>query len=424
LIGNQALNNRLNSQRNKAIILNLVRMYPGLSRARLAKLLNLSRTAITDLVGDLLEQKLVVEAGSSQSDRGRKPVQLTIAPRRHFFLVIHIGGEHIRIAAVDLNCDILAVSIEKSRIDQPLERNLAALAQASEATLKNAGLDWDRIHAIGCGISAHVDSRLGQVQYSENIPGWDNVPLAELFRERYGKPCYATTARHLLILAERYYGKGRGVQNFLYLNIEVGIAMGIFAGGSLYGGAKGGAGEIGHIPVVSGGPLCNCGKTGCLERMASATNIAQAVQEALRAGTRSLLQKDFRRDPARITPEAVARAAGMGDLLASNILREAGAHIGKILVGCVQLLNPELIVMGGPIFKGGPALLEFIKESMKNQCLPFIASGLRIETSDLDYDRSFFIGGLILISERHWLPEVPISEHESLLSEYSMALRA
>jgi predicted NBD/HSP70 family sugar kinase len=114
----------------------------------------------------------------------------------------------------------------------------------------------------------------------------------------------------------------------------------------------------------------------------------------------------------------------MGDLLASNILREAGAHIGKILVGCVQLLNPELIVMGGPIFKGGPALLEFIKESMKNQCLPFIASGLRIETSDLDYDRSFFIGGLILISERHWLPEVPISEHESLLSEYSMALRA
>lgn len=423
MIGNQALNNRLNSQRNKAIILNLVRMYPGLSRARLAKLLNLSRTAITDLVGDLLDQKLIVEAGASQSDRGRRPVQLTIAPRRHFFLVIHIGGEHIRIAAVDLNCDILAVDIEKTLKDQPLERNLIALDQAIEKTLQKAALDWDRIQAIGCGISAHVDSRLGQVQYSENIPGWDNIPLAELFRERYGKPCYATTARHLLILAERYYGKGRGVQNFLYLNIEVGIALGIFTAGTLYGGAHGGAGEIGHIPVVSGGPLCNCGKTGCLERMASATNIALMVQEALRAGTRSILQKDFQQDPSCITPEAVAEAAGRGDLLALNILREAGGHIGKILVGCVQLLNPELIVMGGPIFKGGAALLESIKESMKGQCLPFITSGLRIEISDLDYDRSFFIGGLILISERHWLPDVQDSELKALLSEYASLLR-
>ena len=371
MIGNQALNNRLNSQRNKSIILNIIRMYPGIPRARLAKILNLSRTAITDLVGDLLDQKLITEAGASQSQRGRRPVKLKIAPREHFFLVIHIGGEHIRIAVADLNSDILAVDIEKLPKDKSLEQNLKIIDHAAQKTLRNAGLDWDRIQAIGCGISAHVDSTQGVVQYSENIPCWDNVPIAQVFKERYGKPCYVSTARHLLILAEKYYGKGRGCQNFIYLNVEVGIGLGIFAGGSLYQGANGGAGEIGHIPVVSPGPLCNCGKTGCLERMASATNITETTKQALQAGTRSLLQERFQQDPANVTPEAIAEAAGKGDLLTSNILREAGTHIGKILVGCVQLLNPELIVMGGPIFKGGPVLLEFIKEKHE-QSMPAI----------------------------------------------------
>lgn len=417
-----ALNLRLNSQKTRSTILNLVRLYPGISRARLAQILGMSRTAITDFVDHLIEQRLLAEDGASQTGRGRKPIRLKIAAGEHFFQVIYISGDKIRVASLDFCGDILSSDIQALHSQASLEDRLNQLDRSLQRTRKEAGLKSDQIEAIGCGIASHVDVAKGMVLYSENIPGWDGLPLRQILADRYGIPCYLETGRRLLTLAEKYYGKARTAENFIYLNVDVGISLGVFAGTSLYHGACGGAGEIGHVQVLPEGPLCNCGKLGCLERMASASNIVQEVRQALREGTRSLLRDDYVRAPESITPESIANAAAQGDVLALRIIGNAGEFIGKVLASSIQTLNPEMLVMGGPIFRQGSALFDQIQRSLRERLLPYIMDALKIEVSSLDYDTSFFLGGLVLISETHWQPQIASPAMKSLVETTSIAL--
>ena len=415
---NSVLNNRLNSQRNKSVILNLVRMCPGIPRARIAKLLNLSPTAITDLVNDLLDQNLVTEGGSSESKRGRRPVKLEISKGKHFFLTVHFDAKSLRAAVMDLNGDILGYSIKKGNIDDPLDSRMETLNKSFTEALENSGIGWDKIQAIGCGISEYVDPLKGLVPFGENIPSLQDVPIKEIIEKKYGIPCYVNSSPHLLALAEKYYGKARGVRNFVYLNVGEGISLGIFAGGSLYLGENGAAGEIGHIPVVADGPQCNCGKVGCLESVASSSKITEFVLSSLNSGVRSSLKEKYLVDPKSITAEDIAVAAENGDLLAYNAIRKTAGYIAKVLVSVLQVLNPEMLIMGGPLFRGGEVLLKNIENEIKHDLLPYISNNLKIEVSALDYDRSFLLGALIVISEKHWAPDMSSMESEKLAEEF------
>ena len=393
-------------------------MCPGIPRARIAKLLNLSPTAITDLVNDLMELNLVIEGGSTESKRGRRPVKLEIAKGKHFFLTVHLDAKNLRAAVMDLNGEILGYSIKKGNIDDPLDIRLEILNNSFNEALEKSGINWDQIGAIGCGISEYVDPLKGLVPFGENIPSLQDVPIKDVIEKRYGKPCYVNSSPHLLALAEKYYGKARGVRNFIYLNVGEGISLGIFTDGMLYLGENGAAGEIGHIPVVADGPQCNCGKEGCLESVASSGKITEFVLDSLKNGVRSSLREKYLQDPKSISPEDISFAAEQGDLLAYSAIRRTANYISKVLVSVLQTLNPEMLIMGGPLFRGGDILLKHIENEIKHDLLPYISNNLKIEVSALDYDKSFLLGALIIISERHWAPDMASMESEILAEEF------
>lgn len=401
----RALNNRLNAQRNKVFVLNFIRTYPGITRAEVSKGLELSTSAVSDIVDDLIQQRLVEESDRSKSRRGRRPRALSVSRGNHFFLSIDIGAENLRVAVMDFSADILSLRRAKTAEFKSAENTIVAVRQLAQEAFKQAGLDCDRIEAIGCGISGCVEPKKGMVIYCPNIPHWNRFPLRSRLQETFRKPCYIEDSTPLKALAERYYGKERGVDNCLYLGFGVGIALGIFIHGSLYRGGCGGAGEIGHIPVVKNGKQCKCGNFGCLETVASGPIIIDQIRDALTMGVQSTLQQLFQQNDGRIGVENILVAVNSGDRLVCNTIRQAGEYLGNAMAAAVNMFNPDLVVLGGPWFRMGELIVKPIEEAIHTQTLPHIADNVRIELSELDDDQSTLIGGLALISESHWLPK-------------------
>lgn len=405
------LNHRQNYQRNKVTILSLVRRNPGISRVDIAKRLNLSTATITLIMETLTQQGLIVEQGVAEDTlRGRKPIRLTIASRTHFFLTIDIGAENIRVAVMDLAAEVLTLEKCKTHGLATPEKQLEAVQTLAKRAVQQAGLKWTDIEAVSCGISGFVDPVEGMVHACPNIPGWQNTPLRDHLERMFKKPCFIEDSTPLKTLAESYEGKGRASDNFVYLNLGVGISLGIVINGSLYRGVSGGAGEIGHIPILGNGRPCKCGNIGCLETVASGPRIVETLREALRNGAKSSLQEIERQQPGGATLQDLANAVQQQDRLALKIVREVGEQIGRVAASVGMCLNPEMFILGGPVAKLGDVFTETIKSVIQQQTFPHIGRHLHVDVSNLDDDKATLIGGLILIAENHWNP---VSERKS-----------
>lgn len=397
----KALNIRSNCQRNKVTILNLIRMNPGISRSEISEVLDLTPPTITEIVRNLKEQDFIAEEGLSKAKRGRKPIRLKLKGGKHFFLSIEIETRFLRAAVLDWNSEILALEESTTTKYEDPFFQIESVYELAEKAVKEAGLSWENIEAVACGTSQSINPADGVVFFSANKMGWNNLNLHEKLQQRFGKPCYVEDRTPLRTLAEKYYGKAKDEANFIYLGVGSGIALGIVIGGSLYRGERGGSGEIGHIPLVGNDLRCMCGNSGCLETVASVPRIVEAVNRDLGIGVQSLLQGENKGDTNGISIDDIVRVAREGDRLVINIIREIGEKIGRVLAASVTVLNPGLIVIGGPSGLG-ELLKDPILVALETQTLPQIFDSIRLEVSELPIERASLIGGLILIAERHW----------------------
>ena len=391
-----------NSQQNRTTVLNMIRMNPGISRSEISEILKLTPPTITDITRILKENKLIKEEGVASTKRGRKPIRLKIQRRTHFFLVLEIDAATLRVAVIDWNAEILELEEAKTVNYENPQDQLDAVYEMSKRVTDRAGLTWDQIEAVACGSSESVDPVAGVVFLASELRQWDRLPLRQLIQERFQKPCYLEDRTPLKALAEKYYGKARNVSDFIHLGMGLGIAVGIVINGSLYRGARGGTGEIGHVPVVGNDRRCICGNSGCLETIASVPRIVESVIKDLESGVRSSLQPKFQDDRQTLSVKDIVQAARDHDRLASSIVHQAAEHIGRVLAATVTVLDPELVVLGGTS-NIGTLLREPITQVLKNQTLPHVANQLRIEVSDLPHETSSLIGALVLIAENHWV---------------------
>ena len=248
-----SLNNRMNCQRNKVLLLNKIRLMPGISRKQLSQELRRTPATISEIVGELIAQELICEEGVTPSIRGRKPIRLNIKDRQHYFLALDIDSEKFRVAVMDFNADILEMGTGRITDYQGLENRLDAVHRMAMGLLQQYGLQWDQIEAVGCAIAAYVHPQEHYAFYSANLPEWEDLPIRRIFEEKFQLPCYIDDRSAIISLAEKYYGVARGVGNFIFLSLAIGIAMKIYVDGNLYRGVNGSAGHIGHFPVVEEG---------------------------------------------------------------------------------------------------------------------------------------------------------------------------
>jgi glucokinase len=211
--------------------------------------------------------------------------------------------------------------------------------------------------AVGAGVAGLIDSNEGVLRFSPNV-SWRDLPIAPRIREALGLPCQLDNDANVAAWGEWRFGAGRGYRHMLLVTLGTGIGGGIVAGRRLFRGAHGFGGEIGHIIVEPDGPLCGCGNRGCWEQMASGHAIGRLGREAAHEHPDSLLTELAGGDPEAVTGVVVTDAAHRGDAVANGVLHEVGRRLGEGIAGLINVLDPQVVVVGGGAVEAGDALLE------------------------------------------------------------------
>jgi glucokinase len=251
------------------------------------------------------------------------------------------------------------------------EEGFAAVTSALDALLKRNTAGDRAEFPIGICAPGPLDPRTGVVLNPPNVPCWRDFPLAEEIERRYGLRARVDNDANAAALAETLWGAGRGFGNVFYGCIGTGIGAGIIFDGRIFHGRTGSAAEGGHVSIDFRGPRCNCGKRGCIEALASGTAIARRARDAITADAArgAGLMALASGDAAAIRSEMVARAAGAGDELAREILSETIEYLAVWLGNIVDLLEPDVMILGGGVAEMLRGHFGEIQARMKNWCV-------------------------------------------------------
>jgi glucokinase len=255
------------------------------------------------------------------------------------------------------------------------------------------------IRAVGVSAPGPSKPRLGIVTSPPNLPGWQDVPLAALLGQRLGLPCWIENDANAAALAEHRLGAGRGTQHMILVTLGTGIGGGLILDGNLYHGASGGAGEIGHMQLTTGGFLCGCGRPGCLEALASGRALAREAALLAAAEPDGLVARFALREGVAPDARILDLAAGAGDFGANAAIRQAGRYLGAGLTNLVDIFNPELIVIGGSLRKLGERYLGTAQEVVAREAYRQHFSDVRIVEAELG-DEAPAVGAALVALDR------------------------
>ncbi len=229
--------------------------------------------------------------------------------------------------------------------------------------------------AIGVSFGGPVDATTGKVRLSHHVPGWENYPLQDLLAEEFGVTVSVDNDANVAALGEYRFGAGQGYDSLFYITVSTGVGGGWILNGQPWRGAEGMAGEIGHMVVDPAGPMCLCGKRGCVERLASGPYMAQDVREVLenepqRGERGEVLRALVGGDLELITGKVVSEAAAAGDDLAKEFLYRAGWALGMGIGNVANLMNPQRFVLGGGVTKAGEGFWDVVRKVAHQTALP------------------------------------------------------
>jgi glucokinase-like ROK family protein len=377
---------------NKRVILDMIRFTPGgISRAELARQMDLTRAAVSTIIGDMQMMSLVQESEDGPATGGRKPRMLGINPRYGYVAGVDMGATHLGLMVADFSAHMIdEVEVPFSVRDGP-KTCLPIIDTHLQDFLRKIEIPRSKIQAIGIGVPGPVVAEAGAVGAPPIMPGWDGYPIRSHLEDLWGLPVSLGNDAEFGALGEWAAGAGRGIRNLVYIKVGSGVGAGLLLEGKIYRGTTGCAGEIGHVTIREGGPLCTCGNRGCLEAVAGGWAIARTAREAVLAGRRTQLST---LDPDHITARDVAAAARLGDLVSQQILVEAGAYLGIAVSSLVNLVNPSMVVVGGGVAQIGDLLLEPIRKAVRERSLRSAAQAVRITTAVLGR-RSSSVGAVV-----------------------------
>lgn len=371
---------------NASDILSLIASGAANSRAALLAASGMSRVTVTQRLNVLLGVGIVEETLRTLPSGGRPTRVLGIRGSAGYMLVADIGETHIHLAAMNLEPDILAQSTIAFSI---AEGPVATLQRMTEEFDKlAAGLGQGFLVAVSLSMPTPVDFKRGRVVGPSVLYGWDDFDIVSWLGRHYKAPIYVENDVNLMTIYEHRHNFPR-VDDMIFIKAGTGIGSGIIAGGKIFRGAQGAAGDIGHIQFNSpDAPLCRCGKLGCVEARAGGWAIARDLAE-------KGLQAETARDVIALVemqkPEAIM------------LLRRAGQTIGEVASDVVSILNPSLIVVGGMLARGGDFLLSGIRELVYQRCLPLATGELKIMLAEPKTD-SALIGAAHLVLDDVFSP--------------------
>lgn len=395
---------------NVAIVVDAIRRNQPISRADVARTTRLSRATVTGVVQRLVQGGWVVESGNQASARGRRPVLLRLNSGALYCLALKIAPGRVIAGIADLGAHIVATAT--AELPHGADEVLAVIEACTAAALHQVGIGRDRLVGVGVALPGIVDPHTGRAR-DAHLLGWSDFPLVERLREHLELPVFAENDANALTLAEWCYGAGRERAHLVVVTVGIGIGAGIVVGGQIYRGALGGAGELGHTTVEPDGPLCSCGRRGCLEAVAGDRGIVAEARAAVATGRIRGLGPGWE----GVTREAVVDAALAGDAVAAEVISRAGRRIGLALANVVALLNPEMVVIGGELaVQAGDLLLQPIREMVWQGAFSVLGRDLPILPAALGNDGWLVGAAALVLQEVFRMPVTALERAPSTIS--------
>ena len=314
-------------------------------------------------------------------------------------LAVDLGGTQIRAALVTpdrtVHCRRATPTADEEGVEAVIGR-IIEVAAAVRSEAASEGLP----EPIGVGISSPgpLDPWRGVVLLAPNLAGWRNIPLVPRVAEALGLPTFLERDTNVAVMAEWRYGAAAGTRSAIYVTVSTGIGGGIIIDGRPLIGPHGTAGEVGHMALELDGPRCGCGGIGHVEGIASGTALAREARAILSRSTDTPLSR-LAASGAEVDAALVARAAELGDAECMALLERAWMAVGALCATLVNLLDPEVIVIGGSIAEHHPRLFEVARRELERRAFKILLDGVRIEPAALGGDVSL-IGSLPIVNDR------------------------
>jgi glucokinase-like ROK family protein len=373
----------------------------SISRVQLAKQTSLSSTTITNLTAELIEHGIIVDTdvdarvvGQPRRRVGRPRRMLRLVADARYVVGVHIGIGIFRVAITNLHAEIMCSQMYHFHVDQPALEVLDEIVRLIQTTIVEAQIDNNLILGVGVGASGLVNHRTG-VNLNATRLGWRDVPMREYLENRLGMPvCVDNNVRNMA-LGEAYFGLGRGVDVLAFIYGRIGVGAGIVVNGEVFRGSRAGAGEIGHTIILPhNGELCRCGQHGCLETLVSEPVLVHEAQIIAEKHPDSILSMNLNQLDGKPI-ECIFAAARAGDQLSRALIEHRMHYLGIALANLVNVLNPELIILGGMFAEGSDLILPTVKAAVSKLAFAGLGKDVKVQPTGFGW-RAGVIGSASL----------------------------
>ena len=350
----------------------------AISRAEIAKILNLTPATVSSNINDLIQDGVIHEVGIGASNGGRKPVLIDLNANGMFFVGVDIHKDGVEAAIVNLAGDILARAERQFNYqNNEFEEDVIACIRNVRELVPNKKLD-----GIGVGMHGIVDTKQSISVYAPAMSR-RNLALKDYIEKKENLPVFIDNDANAMAVGESWFGRAKGIENYVFLNVGRGIGAGIFINGKMFRGNSYAAGEIGHIRVVESGVKCVCGKYGCLDTVATEYSVIKDVIASIHTGVFSSVTELSHGDLSTINLNTLKQAAQMGDRCVIEALNKMGRYIGVALSYVINMMNPGMIVFGGSMSVLGDYIIEPLKSTAVNLSMKECVDEIQIVVSSL-----------------------------------------
>jgi len=382
----------------RALLLSL--LYEGsVSRVELAEKTSLSTTTVTNLISELRDQGIVFEEGLEETSGrrrvGRPRTALHLVADARFAVGVHIGIGMFRVTVTNLFAEMICSNIVQFDLEAPAEQVLEMIAEWIEKTIDDSHVNRQRIIGVGIGASGLVNYQTGVNILAPSLK-WHDVPVREILTSKLNIPVVVDNNVRAMALAEAFFGAGRGVNSLAFVYGRVGVGAGFVVGGQIFRGSSAGAGEIGHTIIIpEGGQLCRCGKRGCLETLVSETSLISQAMEIAATHPDGLLSQHLNQEDGGRTIERIFAAARAGDQKTRKMIEQCACYLGMALANLVNVINPELILLGGLFAQSEELILPVAENTMRELSFAGLGEKVRVQTTSFGW-RAGVIGASAL----------------------------
>jgi predicted NBD/HSP70 family sugar kinase len=372
--GSQSALRQSNQQR---IIQSLLAGGPT-TQAELSRQTGLSTATISNIVKSMTERGLVTTEPTTSS--GRRALAVSLSGNGAVSVGIDFGRRHQRVVISTLDYRVIAEDFDEVPPGLPAKDRMDAAATRLDVMLDSIGVDRTAVLGVGVGITGPIDRRTATVVEGAILPEWVGITALDLM-EFIEFPVHIGNDADLGALAEVTWGPHAAVSDLVFVKVGTGIGAGLILNGKQYSGNIGITGEIGHIPVYDQGLICHCGKRGCLETVASTTIMIELLS---------------RISPVAVTTADIVTRARAGDQATLRVVNDAGEAIGRSLATIANLVNPQVVVIGGSLVGLGEVLLTPIRQGLTRYAVSLIAETTEVVMSSLG-DRGEALGAAALV---------------------------